>query len=134
MQHGDWPQALLLLNVLKTIYPKATEFDFLIQNAMLKVDLESAWSSKVKGRRTDFAPLQMLARLVPILVVGLLIIGGALYYGYAQRIRAATLEQQTLQEQAESAMQAGSYAEAIELFNQFLAINPADNSIAQAIA
>lgn len=134
MQHGDWPQALLLLNVLKTKYPKATEFDFLIQNAMLKVDLESAWSSKVKGRRTDFAPLQMLARLVPILVVGLLIIGGALYYGYAQRIRAATLEQQTLQEQAESAMQAGSYAEAIELFNQFLAINPADNSIVQAIA
>jgi len=134
MQHGNWPQTLVLLNVLKTKYPTAAEFDFLIQNAMLKVDLDNTWSAKVKGRRTDFAPLQMLARLLPILLVGLLIIGGILYYGYAQRIRSATLEQQTLLEQAESALQSGSYAEAIDLFNQFLAVNPTDNSAIQAIA
>lgn len=126
LQHGGWQQAILLLNVLKAKYPDAKELDFLAQDAMLKADLETNWGTKVKGRRFTFASAHLLQRVVPIVITVILIIIGFFAYSYVQRTKSATLERRAIQEQADAAFQAGSYEEAITLYDKLLALVPND--------
>ncbi|CAN5865537.1 hypothetical protein BH10CHL1_BH10CHL1_38570 [soil metagenome] len=134
LQLGAWPQATLLLNVLKAKYPQAQELEFLVQDVALKAELEHQWGVKVKGRRVGFAPLQLVSRLGPIVVIAMLVIGGFFSYGYVQRARGAALERNAIQEQAQTAIQTGAYNEAIELFNQLLALSPEDATALKGLA
>ncbi|MCX6046670.1 MAG: hypothetical protein NT075_16315 [Chloroflexi bacterium] len=133
LQQGAWPQAMLMLNVLKAKYPDAQELELLAQDVTLKTELESQWSMKVKGRQLGFAPLQVLARLGPIVLIAVLVIGGFFSYSYVQRARGAALERSALQEQAQTALQSGAYDEAINLFNQFLVLVPGDATALKGI-
>jgi tetratricopeptide (TPR) repeat protein len=69
-------------------------------------------------------PIRPLLTAVPILVLGALLVIGVIYYGRVQRVNALSDQQQVILEQAQSALAAAQYREALDLFGAVLAEVP----------
>lgn len=124
MQQGQWERVIPMLRALQGRYPQATEINDLLQEASFRASLESNWGDKVKGRQGFSLPLRPILTAIPILVLGLLLVVGVIYYGRVQRVNALSDQQQATLEQAQSALTAGQYREALDLFETVLAEVP----------
>lgn len=124
MQQGQWERVVPTLRALQERYPNATEINDLLQEATFRSNLESNWSDKVKGLQGFTLPIRPLLTAVPILVLGALLIVGVIYYGRIQRVNALSDQQQAVLEQAQSALAAAQYREALDLFGAVLAEAP----------
>ena len=124
MQQAQWERVIPMLRALQGRYPQATEINDLLQEASFRASLESNWADKVKGRQGFTLPLRPILTAIPILVLGLLLVVGVLYYGRVQRVNALSDQQQATLEQAQSALTAGQYREALDLFEAVLAEVP----------
>ncbi|MEZ4706238.1 MAG: tetratricopeptide repeat protein [Caldilineaceae bacterium] len=129
MQRGNWQQVLFLLRVLQAQYPKAKELELIMQDAMLKSSIEENWSDKIKGRRFAFTPSRFLMRVVPMIFLVILVIGGISYYGANQRVNALAIARQAQIEQVQSAITEGRYDNAIEILQNLLEAYPGDATI-----
>jgi tetratricopeptide (TPR) repeat protein len=134
MQQGAWPKALKLFEMLKVRYPEATDLDALMMDATLRIQLEDSWGSKVQAKQHNWEPWRLVMRIVPLVLVVVLIIGGFLYYTRVQQLRAFNSARQALGEQAQDALRSGQFQQAIDLFNQLLVLDPADASAQQSKA
>lgn len=124
MQQGQWERVIPMLRALQSRYPQATEINDLLQEATFRASLETNWADKVKGRQGFTLPVKPLLTAIPVLVLGLLLVVGVLYYGRVQRVNALSDQQQATLEQAQSALDAGQYREALDLFEAVLAEAP----------
>lgn len=124
MQQGQWERAVPMLRALQARYPQANELNDLLQEATFRSSLESNWGDKVKGLQGFTLPIRPLMTAIPILVLGALLVFGVIYYGRIQRINALTDQQQQMLEQAQSALAASQYREALDLFDTVLAESP----------
>jgi len=124
MQQGQWERAVPMLRALQARYPQATELNDLLQEATFRSSLESNWGDKVKGLQGFTLPIRPLMTAIPILVLGALLIFGVIYYGRIQRVNALSDQQQQMLEQAQSALAAAQYREALDLFDAVLAESP----------
>lgn len=124
MQQGQWERVIPMLRALQGRYPQATEINDLLQEASFRSSLESNWGDKVKGRQGFTLPLRPILTAIPILVLALLLVVGVIYYGRVQRVNALSDQQQATLEQAQSALTAGQYREALDLFETVLAEVP----------
>ena len=120
MQEGQWEQVLPMLRLLKAQYPDATELDTLMQEAALRSDFEESWGDKVKGRRSGVSVGRVMSRVVPIVLIAILLVSGGLYFYRLRALNAVANAQQALLSQAQSALQAGLYNDAIGFFEQIL--------------
>lgn len=128
IQRGAWQDAIPLLRALRTQYPHARELEIIMQDAMLRVQLESNWQSRVKGRRFNL-PVSLLTRLIPILLIVCLSAAAIFWYGQNQAINASISSFQEMLMQAQNALQIGEYSEAAALFQKLLAENPQDEQL-----
>ncbi|MCE7986658.1 MAG: hypothetical protein DYG89_36255 [Caldilinea sp. CFX5] len=124
MQQGQWERVVPTLRALQERYPNATEINDLLQEATFRSNLESNWSDKVKGMQGFTLPIRPLLTAVPILVLGALLVIGVVYYGRIQRVNALSDQQQAVLAQAQSALAAAQYREALDLFEAVLAAVP----------
>jgi tetratricopeptide (TPR) repeat protein len=124
MQQGQWERVVPTLRALQERYPDATEINDLLQEATFRANLESNWGDKVKGMQGFTLPIRPLLTAVPILVLGALLVIGVIYYGRVQRVNALSDQQQVILEQAQSALAAAQYREALDLFGAVLAEVP----------
>lgn len=124
MQQGQWERVVPTLRALQERYPDATEINDLLQEATFRANLESNWGDKVKGMQGFTLPIRPLLTAVPILVLGALLVIGVIYYGRVQRVNALSDQQQVILEQAQSALAAAQYREALDLFGTVLAEVP----------
>lgn len=124
MQQAQWERVIPMLRALQARYPQATEINDLLQEASFRSSLESNWGDKVKGRQGFTLPIRPILTAIPILVLGLLLVVGVLYYGRIQRVNALSDQQQATLEQAQSALAASQYREALDLFETVLSEVP----------
>lgn len=124
MQQGQWERVVPTLRALQERYPAATEINDLLQEATFRSNLESNWGDKVKGLQGFTLPIRPLLTAVPILVLGALLVIGVIYYGRIQRVNALSDQQQAVLEQAQSALAAAQYRDALDLFETVLAAVP----------
>ncbi|MEM7133786.1 MAG: hypothetical protein AAF702_46250 [Chloroflexota bacterium] len=124
MQLGQWEEVIPMLKLLKAQYPKARELDLLLSEVKLRADYESAWNGKIKGRQSVLDLARLSTKIVPIVLIALLAIGGALYYGQRSQVRALNNERTALMEQAQAAMLGSSFQMALDLYNEMLAKEP----------
>lgn len=124
MQQGHWERVVPVLRALQERYANATEISDLLQEATFRSSLESNWGDKVKGIQGFTLPIRPLLTAVPILVLGVLLVIGVIYYGRIQRVNALSDQQQVILEQAQSALAAAQYREALDLFGTVLAAVP----------
>lgn len=124
MQQGQWERVVPTLRALQARYPNATEIDDLLQEATFRSNLESNWGDKVKGVQGFTLPIRPLLTAVPILVLGALLVIGVIYYGRIQQVNALSDQQQVVLEQAQSALAAAQYREALDLFETVLSAAP----------
>ena len=124
MQQGQWERVVPTLRALQERYPDATEINDLLQEATFRANLESNWGDKVKGMQGFTLPIRPLLTAVPILVLGALLVIGVIYYGRVPRVNALSDQQQVILEQAQSALAAAQYREALDLFGAVLAEVP----------
>jgi len=130
MQQGQWERVVPMLRALQARYPTAPELDALLQEATFRSSLESNWGDKVKGIQSMGIPLRSLLPAIPVVaLIGLLIVG-VIFWGRIQRVNALTDQQQEMLTQAQSALTAGQYREALDLFENVLSSSP-DNAEAQ---
>lgn len=124
MQQGQWERVVPMLRALQARYPNAPELDALLQEATFRSSLETNWGDKVKGIQSMGIPLRSLLPVIPVVaLIGLLIVG-VIFWGRIQRVNALTDQQQEMLAQAQSALTAGLYREALDLFDTVLASNP----------
>jgi TolB protein len=124
MQQGQWERVVPTLRALQERYPTATEISDLLQEATFRSNLESNWGDKVKGLQGFTLPIRPLLTAVPILVLGALLIIGVIYYGRIQQVSALSDQQLAVLEQAQSALAAAQYREALDLFEAVLTAAP----------
>lgn len=124
MQQGQWERVVPTLRALQERYPNATEISDLLQEATFRSNLESNWSDKVKGLQGFTLPVRPLMTAIPVLVLGALLIIGVIYYGRIQRVNALSDQQQAVLEQAQSALAAAQFREALDLFETVLTAVP----------
>ncbi|MEZ4673547.1 MAG: DPP IV N-terminal domain-containing protein [Caldilineaceae bacterium] len=124
MQQGQWDRVVPMLRALQSRYPDAAELDSLLQEATFRASMESNWGDKVKGIQSFQFPIKSLMPAIPIVAVVALLIVGVIFYGRIQRVNALSDQQQELLTQAQSALSAGQYREALDLFGSVLAENP----------
>lgn len=124
MQQGQWERVVPMLRALQARYPQASELNDLLQEATFRSSLESNWGDKVKGLHGFTLPIRPILTAIPILVLGALLVFGVIYYGRLQRVNALSDQQQQMLEQAQSALAAGQYREALDLFDAVLADSP----------
>jgi len=124
MQQGQWERVVPTLRALQARYPKATEINDLLQEATFRSNLESNWGDKVKGVQGFTLPIRPLLTAVPILLLGVLLVIGVIYYGRIQQVNALSDQQQVVLEQAQSALAAAQYREALDLFETVLSAAP----------
>lgn len=124
MQQGQWDRVVPMLRALQARYPAAKELDALLQEASFRASLESNWGDKVKGLQSMQFSLRSLLPVIPVVVlIGLLVVG-VIFWGRIQRVNALSDQQQELLVQAQSALTAGQFREALDLFETVLADNP----------
>lgn len=131
MQQGQWERAVPMLRALQAHYPTATQVTELLQEATFHADLESQWAAKVKGRRGGTLPVRLPMPVLVVLVLGVALVSGWLYYQHGQRGRALLADQAAALHEAQSALAAGQYSVARDLFAQLLTANPADPAARQ---
>lgn len=124
MQQGAWQKAVFLLETLKAQYPATPELEHLTQDAMMRVSLEQNWGAKVQAKRSTGLPWRVVARVVPAVLLVVLLLAGFRYYGRMQQVYALNSARQALIDQADSAMQAGQFEDAINLYGQVLTLDP----------
>lgn len=124
MQQGQWERVVPMLRALQLRHPDAVELNELLQEATFRSSLESNWGDKVKGLQGFTLPVRPLLTAIPILVIGILLVFGVIYYGRIQQVNALSDQQQELLAQAQSALAAGQYREALDLFDTVLAASP----------
>lgn len=124
MQQGQWERVVPMLRALQARYPEATELSDLLQEATFRSSLESNWGDKVKGLQGFTLPVRPLLTIIPILVLGALLVFGVIYFGRVQRVNALSDQQQQLLEQAQAALAASQYREALDLFDAVLVDSP----------
>lgn len=124
MQQGQWERVVPMLRALQLRHPDAVELNELLQEATFRSSLESNWGDKVKGLQGFTLPVRPLLTAIPILVIGILLVFGVIYYGRIQQVNALSDQQQELLAQAQSALAAGQYREALDLFDTVLATSP----------
>ncbi len=124
MQQGQWDRVVPMLRALQARYPAAQELDALLQEASFRASLESNWGDKVKGVQSMRIPLRSLLPVIPVVVLIGLLIAGVIFWGRIQRVNALTDQQQELLVQAQSALTASQFREALDLFETVLASNP----------
>lgn len=124
MQQGQWERVVPMLRALQERHPQVTELNDLLQEATFRSGLESNWSDKVKGIQGFSLPMRPLLTAIPILVLGVLLVIGVIYYGRIQRVNALSDQQQEVLTQAQSALAASQYREALDLFGTVLAETP----------
>ncbi len=132
MQVGEWQQAVMLLNALTDKYPKALELNWLLQDAAVRAEVEQNWGDKVKGRSDRFANvIPMLARIAAVALILVLLAGGGWAFLRFQQNSASAAERLTLLTDAQAAMAAAKYTDAIGLYDKLLARDAED---AQAVS
>lgn len=124
MQQGQWDRVVPILRALQERYPNASEINDLLQEATFRSNLESNWGDKVKGIQGFTLPIRPLLTAIPILVLGALLVVGVIYYGRIQRVNALSDQQQAVLEQAQSALAAAQYRDALDLFETVLTAAP----------
>jgi tetratricopeptide (TPR) repeat protein len=124
MQQGQWERVVPMLRALQERHPQVTELNDLLQEATFRSSLESNWGDKVKGIQGFTLPMRPILMAVPVLVLGLLLVVGVIYYGRIQRVNALSDQQQEVLAQAQSALAASQYREALDLFGTVLAETP----------
>lgn len=124
MQQGQWERVIPMLRALQARYPNTTELDSLLQEATFRSNLEANWGDKVKGARSIRLPVKSLMSAIPVAVIVFLLIGGTIFYSRIQRVNALSEQQQEILQQAQSALSASQYREALDLFESVLAENP----------
>lgn len=124
MQQGNWERVVPMLRALQSRYPGTPELDSLVQEATFRSSMESNWGDKVKGLQGFQLPMASLKKMAPVAVIIVLLIAGVIFYGRIQRVNALSDQQQELLTQAQSALVAGQYREALDLFESVLSENP----------
>jgi len=124
MQQGQWDRVVPMLRALQSRYPNASELDALLQEATFRSSMESNWGDKVKGVQGFQLPMKALKTAIPVVVVIALLISGVFFYGKIQRVNALSDQQQELLLQAQSALTAGQYRDALDLFESILSEDP----------
>jgi tetratricopeptide (TPR) repeat protein len=124
MQQGQWERVVPMLRALQARHPEAAELNDLLQEATFRSSLESNWGDKVKGLQGFTLPIRPLLTAIPILVLGVLLVFGVIYYGRIQRVSALSDQQQAMLQQAQSALAVGQHREALDLFEAILAESP----------
>jgi TolB protein len=124
MQQGQWERVVPMLRALLARYPDAAELEALLQEATFRSSMESNWGDKVKGVQPFQLPIKSLMAIIPVVVVVALLIGGVIFYGKIQRVNALSDQQQEILSQAQSALAAGQYRDALDLFDTVLAEEP----------
>lgn len=124
MQQGQWERVVPMLRALQSRYPNAAELDSLLQEATFRSSMESNWGDKVKGVQGFQLPIASIKKMAPVAVIIILLIAGVFFYGRIQRVNALSDQQQELLTQAQTALIAGQYREALDLFETVLSENP----------
>lgn len=124
MQQGQWDHVVPMLRALQSRYPNATELEALLQEATFRASMESNWSDKVKGVQGFQFPVKALKTAIPVVVIIALLLSGIFFYGRIQRVSALSDQQQELLVQAQSALTAGQYRDALDLFESVLGQDP----------
>lgn len=131
MQQAQWDRAVPMLRALQAQHPTVSQVTELLQEATFRADLESQWADKVKARRGLTLPVHISKPILAVLVLGVILISGWLYYKHGQQTNAVLAKQAVALEQAQNALVAGQYREALDRFEQLLAANPADSAARQ---
>lgn len=131
MQQGQWERAVPMLRALQAQHPTVMQVTELLQEATFHADLERQWAAKVKGRQGVTLPVRLPMPVLVVLVLGVALVSGWLYYQYGQRSRALLADQAAALHEAKSALAAGQYSVARDLFEQLLTTNPADPAALQ---
>ncbi len=124
MQQGQWERVVPMLRALQSRYPDASELEALLQEATFRSSMETNWGDKVKGVQGFQLPVQALKTAIPVVIVIALLISGVFFYGKIQRVNALSDQQQELLVQAQSALTAGQYRDALDLFESVLGEDP----------
>lgn len=121
MQLGEWAEAVPMLKLLKAQYPEARELDLLLSEVTLRAEYDATWDGKIKGRRAVINIPKLSAKVLPVTLVALLIVGSIFYYGQRSKVRALNDTRASLMEQAQTAMMSGKFQDAHGLYGQLLA-------------
>lgn len=124
IQHGAWSRALPLLRILRAEYPTAAELPLLLHEALLKAEVESTWSGKVKGQAARLVTVRTVRLLVYLLLLASLLAGGVRVINQSRQASVRANAQRVQLEQAQAAFAAGRYREAVDSYRQVLAGNP----------
>lgn len=124
MQQGQWARVVPMLRALQARYPQAAELDALLQDATFRLNLESNWADKVQGVQGFAWSTRSLVTVIPVIALGILLVIGAVYYSRIQRVNAFSTQQQEMLLEAQAALTAGQYGEALDLFEMVLAESP----------
>lgn len=131
MQQGQWERAVPMLRALRAQHPAVSQVADLLQEAIFHADLENQWAEKVKGREGFTLPVRLPMPVLTVLILGIGLVSGWLYYQQGQRARALLADQAVALHQAQAALAAGQYSAARDRFAQLLAANPADPAARQ---
>lgn len=127
MQQAQWDRAVPMLRALQAQHPTVTQITELLQEATFRAELETQWADKVKGRQGMTLPIRISKSTLAVLVLGIVLVSGWLYYKHGQQTKAVVAQQNAALQQAQDALAAGQYREAVAYFEQLLAANPADS-------
>jgi TolB protein len=136
LQRAEWPAAIAILNQLLAAYPDEPALRSLLAETELRA--ETAGRRPVRGRQLPAVNRRVL--YVFVLVMVLLGIGWVAQHMYSTVIAPsiaqsrAEAEQTDLATQAQRALAAGDYDQALKLFEQLAALNPAHPAVAEGIA
>lgn len=131
MQQAQWERAVPMLRALQAQHPTVNQVTEWLQEATFHAELESQWAEKVKGRQDITLPVQRALPVLAVLVLGVVLVGGWLYYQHGHRATVLLAKQAAAQQEAQNALAAGEYSVALELFEQLLAANPDDTAARQ---
>lgn len=136
LQRAEWSAAIALLNQLLTEYPDEPGLRSLLAETELRA--EAAGRQPVRGRRLPTVNRRIL--FVFVLVLVLLGVGWVVQRVYTTVIvpsiaqSRAEAEQTNLATQAQQALAAGDHEQALKLFEQLAALNPAHPALAEGVA
>lgn len=131
MQAGEWFAVIPMLKLLQAQYPESRELELLLNEVSLRAEYDTAWEGKIKARRTTINLPRLSSRVVPVLLVVILAVGGIFYYGQNKQVRALTEARNVTLEQAQLALLENRFQEALDHYGEILAEEP---SHAQAMS